>query len=279
MNRIREGRVSWTNPFGGQRCEVSLRPGDVAAIVFWSKDFRPLIPHLNELDRRGYRAVFQFTITGLPKVFEPRVPDPCDTLPAARILADRYGSDAVLWRYDPVLVSSLTLPDYHIARFTELAASMEGVTRRCYFSFPTFYSKVVRNTERLQAETGVVCQNPPLDDRLELAGKLARIAAEHGIELYACCSDSLASGPIRKASCVDGELLMRLYPDRVGPVSLRPTRRECGCYESKDIGAYDTCPHGCVYCYANCNKEAAMRRWREHEPEAESLTLHEVRFA
>jgi len=271
MNRIREGRVIWTNPFGGRRHETSLRPEAVAAVVFWSKDFGPLISHLDELDRRGYRIAFQFTITGLPSVFEPRSPETSRATATARLLAERYSPDAVLWRYDPVLISSLTPPTYHVKRFAELAAALEGCSHRCSFSFPTFYAKVVRNLSRLSAETGVTCENPPFEERLELASRLAEIAAQHGIELHACCDDSLVRGPIRKASCVDAELLARLYPDRVGPVAVRPTRKQCGCCESKDIGAYDTCLHGCVYCYANASKETAEQRWRQHDPSAEAL--------
>ena len=272
MGRIREGTVSWTNPFGGRRCQASIRPEDVAAIVFWSKNYGPLVPHLDELDRRRYRAIFHFTITGLPKAFEPTVPDASETIATARLLAARYGPDAVLWRYDPVLISSLTGPDYHLKRFQELASALAGSTRRCYFSFPTFYAKVTRNTDRLQSETGIVCQNPPLEQRLELAFGLAAIAADYGIVLYSCCGDGLVQGPIKKARCVDAELLARLCPDHIPSARLSGTRRECGCYESRDIGAYDTCPHGCVYCYANSHKDTAERRWKEHNPAAESLT-------
>jgi len=251
MSRIEKGSVNWTNPFGGKPCSASMRPEDVWAIVFWSKDYRPLIPYLDELDRRGYRMVFHFTITGLPAVFEPHVPDASVSVSTAKLLAARYGPESVLWRYDPVLVSDLTPPDYHVTNFTDLAASLEGATRRCYFSFPFFYKKVVRKTERLRLEAGIVCANPPHEERLELTWRLAEAAAEHGIELYSCCNDLLVQGPVKKAHCVDAELLARLYPDRASPTPLSPTRDQCGCYRSLDIGTYNTCRHGCVYCYAS----------------------------
>ncbi len=33
-------------------------------------------------------------------------------------------------------------------------------------------------------------------------------------------------------------------------------RTACSCIPSKDIGAYDSCPHFCVYCYANRSEQA-----------------------
>lgn len=54
MNRIREGYVRWMNPFSKAIYQVSLEPDDVSAIVFWSKNYLPLVPHLDELDVRGW---------------------------------------------------------------------------------------------------------------------------------------------------------------------------------------------------------------------------------
>jgi hypothetical protein len=277
MNRIRAGYAAWVNPFGGRRQGISLAPEDVAAIVFWSKNFAPLVPHLDELDRRGYRLAFQFTITGLPSVFEPGVPEAPGMIDVARALARRYGADAVLWRYDPILISELTSPQWHIHRFRELTEALEGATRRCYFNFPTMYAKVARNLERLRRETAVVWHDVPTAERINLAQRLAGIAGEHCIEMHSCCGDYLVGGLIKKASCIDGDLLRRLYPDKVPPVEGQPSRKECGCYESRDIGAYDTCPHGCVYCYANANKEAAAKRWADHDSARDSLRPLEPR--
>ena len=266
MNRIREGYAQWMNPFSKAMYRVSLKPEDVSAIVFWSKNYLPLLPHLNELDRRGYRMIFHFTITGLPKPFEPRVPDAAEMVKCARTLAGRYGPDAVLWRYDPVLISSVTSPRYHLARFAELCRDMEGAAVQCYFSFAVYYGKALRNAEALNTETGIACYDLPRDDRVEMALEMAGVAENHGIGMYSCCCDYLVGDRIRKAHCVDPELLSRLFPDSIGAISKRPTREECGCYESKDIGAYNTCPHGCIYCYANTGKDAAMRSHANHDP-------------
>ena len=149
MNRIRAGYVRWRNARSGITYTISLRLEDVSAIVFRSKNYLPLLPYLDELDGRGYGTVFHFTITGLPKVFQPKVPDVSVLLECARTLADRYGPEKVLWRCDPVLISSITGADYYRSRFKELAAGMEGITNRCYFCYPIYHKSVLRNTGQL----------------------------------------------------------------------------------------------------------------------------------
>lgn len=271
INRIRAECVRWTNPFSGVPYTVSLQPNDVAAIVFWSKNYGPLLPHLDELDSHGYGIVFHYTITGLPKPFEYNVPELSELLEHARTLAERYGPDVVLWRYDPIVISNITDAEYHLTRFKEIAAALEGITKRCYFSFAIFYGKVLKNTAVLRSESGIECRQIPLGEQLQISTALADIAANHGIEMYSCCSDHLLGGKVNKAHCVDPELLQKLFPDKIGPVPFRPTREECGCYKSTDIGAYNTCPHGCVYCYANARKEIAIQSFNRHDPLRDTL--------
>jgi hypothetical protein len=272
MNRIRAGYVRWPNPFGGGNIHTtSLRAEDVGAIVFRSKNFIPLLPYLDELDEGGYNTVFHFTITGLPRVFETSIPDLGSLLECAQTLSDRYGPDRVLWRCDPLLISSVTGGEYYKRRFRELAAGLEGITTRCYFCFAIYYKKVQRNLGRLSREADIECQDPPREEHLELAEALAEIAAEHGIEMLSCCGDYLVVRRIKKAHCIDADLLHNLFPDRVGFLAPHPVREECGCAECVDIGVYDTCPHGCEYCYANSSREVALRRYELHQPDWDML--------
>ncbi len=271
VNCVRAGYVRWVNPFSKRVHEVSLLPEDVIAYVFWSKNYLPLLPHLDELDARGCHAIFHFTITGLPPAFEPHVPPAKDMIACAKTLSDRYGPDAVLWRYDPIVVSSITDRDYHLRRFAELSAALEGTVRRCYISFMCQYRKVQRNTAALNRETGIVYHDLPSADRIVLANDLADIAESYGIDMLSCCSDYLVGGKIKKAHCADAELFYRLYPDKMRSLPEVPTREGCGCCECTDIGAYDTCPHGCVYCYANSRVRAAINNHRHHDPTADVL--------
>lgn len=271
MNRIRAGYVRWINPFSKAIHRVSLRPEDVMAVVFWSKNYLPLLPRLDELDERGYRMIFHFTINGLPRAFEPRVPDAADLVQCARTLSERYGADAILWRYDPVLISSLTDRSYHLRRFEELCFALEGAVKRCYFSFVVFHRKVQRNAQALHRETGIECRDLPNGERIDIANALAELASSHGIQMLSCCGDYLVGGRIKKAYCTDAELLHRLYPDKIGRLRELPMREGCGCCECTDIGAYDTCPHGCIYCYANTRPQLALRNHGSHDPGSDIL--------
>lgn len=271
MNRVRDGSVRWANPFSNRVYCTSLRPEDVAAFVFWSKNYLPLVSHLDELDGLGYPMVFHFTINDLPRALEPNIPDADRLIECAGDLFGRYGADAVLWRYDPIIVSTLTDRQYHLRKFAHLCAQLQGATKRCYFSFPTFYRKVKRNLSALHRNTGIVCEDLSMEDRVELASALADIATEHGIEMLSCCGDYLVGGKIGKGHCVDAELLQRLYPGRIHSLRKAPTRGDCGCCECTDIGAYDTCAHGCVYCYANGKREAVLRNCRLHDADCDML--------
>jgi len=193
MNHIRDGYVRWVNPFSGLASRVSLRSEDVMAFIFWSKNYAPLLPHLDELDACKYNMLFQFTINGLPDIFEPNVPYAHETIETAKTLSNRYSPDAVLWRYDPVFITSITDKNYHLKRFTDLCTDLEGTVKRCYFSFTVFHNKVNRNASVILRNTGIELRDLPTTNRVELADSLADIAFQHGIQVYACCSEYLVN--------------------------------------------------------------------------------------
>jgi hypothetical protein len=277
MNRVRAGWAVSRNPFNRKAVRVALAPSAVTGFVFWSKDYRPFLRHLDELDARGYQAVFMFTITGLPRVFEPRVPDTETAVETFRRLSRRYSPQRLLWRYDPIVVTNRTGADYHLRRFEELCRKLEGYTTRCYTSFASLYPKVKRRLRSLRRAgiEPVILAEP---EQAALAARMAEIAARHGIEVYACCNDHLVGGLVKKAHCVDANLLAALAGVGVSAYRPRPTRRECGCYESVDIGMYDTCLYACVYCYAN-NGSRCAENHRRHNPESPLLIAGSERAA
>jgi hypothetical protein len=270
MARVQAGFAGVVNPFGGQRYRVSLTVDEVTCLVFWSKDYTAFLPHLETLDRRGYRFYFNYTVTALPTVFESRV-DRGAALKTLICLSRRYSPAHINWRFDPIILSTVSDEAFYLQAFTEMAQALEGVVERCYFSFVTRYGKVLRHFQALEQTTGVEVSEPSEEARIDLANRLADVAAEHGITMHSCCGDYLVGERIQKAHCIDGALIERLFYPEGFTSKDKGTRPECGCAESSDIGTYNTCPHGCIYCYANANKVSARKAFQQHDMDSAFL--------
>ena len=261
MGRLKEGFAGVVNPFGGQRDFVSLRPEDVVCFVFWSKNFQPFLENLKIIDSLGYKFYFNYTVTGLPAVFETNVEKQA-AIETLKQLSKMYSPRHINWRFDPIVISSVCDRDFYIRVFEELASQFAGFVERCYFSFVTEYNKVKRNLEELEKAKGLTITNVSEDFKIELANELAVIAERYGIQMFSCCGDYLVGEKIKKAHCIDGAIVEELFFPEGLQHNEKPTRKECGCTESTDIGTYDTCPHGCVYCYANANRSKAYETFR-----------------
>jgi hypothetical protein len=198
---------------------------------------------------------------------EPHVPDWQQSALILRKLAERTSPRHVQWRFDPILFTDTLGEDFYVERFRDIAQSLAGATQRCYFSFALFYDKVERQLRRAR----IRFRDPPMEEKQALVRAMADIANEYGISLYACCEDALVTGRVHKAHCVDGDLLADLVPERSLVFKFKPTRKQCGCVASRDIGMYDTCPHGCIYCYANQSHQVALERFRAHDPSGAML--------
>lgn len=193
----------------------------------------------------------------MPKALESNNPSVDFAVDTFHRLAGRYPGQ-VFWRYDPIVLSNLTPPSYHLEQFGNLAGRLQGATQRCYFSFVSWYQKVHRNFARATTQSGLRFYEPTPQERLETTAQLQKIAGAHKITLYSCCEDSLLQVPgIAKSRCIDMETIREIAPSRHRKLRAAPTRQDCGCCESRDIGYYDSCPHGCLYCYANLHREKA----------------------
>ena len=269
MNRLRAGEVQYPNPFSKQVYTLALTPADVHSIVFWSKHYGPFLKHIDELEERGYLFYCHYTITGAPRSLEPFVPAWEQSIVVFRRLASRTSPAHVQWRFDPILLTDELDADFYVRRFTDIACTLEGFTQRCYFSFASFYGKVRRRLE----QENVAFHEPETEERRALVAQLAPIAAEHGITLYACCQDNLVGDSVQQASCVDADLLAELFPERPHVSRSGATREHCGCAASRDVGVYDTCAYGCLYCYATQSHDRALARLRAHDDAAERLAM------
>ncbi len=265
-NRLAAGRCTFFHALARRWMEVDLRPDAVRAIVFWSKNYAPLLPHLDRI-ARDYPFTCHLTITDLPAALEPGSPPWEVTTAQARAISERFSPDHVIWRFDPIALTPETTWPRTLERFARLAAALEGSVTRCVFSFMQVYGKV----ERALRKAGVAYEDPPLDRRREMALTLREAAARHGIDLVSCCVEGLAEVGVPAGGCIDPCILQRVGM-RDGPkLKPAPSRKGCGCRQSTDIGMFDTCPGGCVFCYANTSSEGARRAFEAHDPTCESI--------
>lgn len=245
--KIKQNKVNFRNPFSGKISEVSLKLEDVGAIIFWTKNCIPFTKYLIALHNIGYNFYIHYTITGLSKKFEKQSPDTDVTVDNFIRLSDKFGPNRILWRYDPIIITEEMDSDYHKKTFYNIAKKLKGKTDSCYFSFVMMYNKVKNRFFK----NGIKLPDVSAESKIKLACEISFIAGEFGITLYSCCGDFLVSGNIKKAHCIDGELINKLFPDADVQVKPNPTREQCGCTDSKDIGTYNSCKNKCVYCYAN----------------------------
>jgi hypothetical protein len=266
MNRLADGFCRVVNPWGGQIHEVSLAPEAVDGFVFWTRNAEPFLEPLAELRRRGIPFVVHYTVTGYPRALETSVPESKRAVEIMRHVADTYGPDTVVWRYDPVVTSSLTPPAFHEATFARLAGALEGATDEVVLSFAHVYRKTRRNLDRAARATGFEWEDPAPEAKRALAATLAEVAAGHGMRLGLCTQPELLSGAAEPARCIDAARLSRVAGRPIAAAE-KGNRPGCLCHESRDIGAYDTCTHGCVYCYAVSDRDRARARQRHHDPE------------
>ncbi len=177
LARLDAGFCRVRNPYGGKDYEVSLGPGAVTGLVLWTRNLRPLAP---ELRRVAARAPFivQFTVLGYPRVLDRAVIGTEDGVAQLRALRRSFGPRAGVWRYDPVVLTSLTPPEWHLANFAALARALEGAVDEVVVSFVAGYRKTRRNLDAAAARAGLVWRDPGDDEKRDLAGKLAALAAE-----------------------------------------------------------------------------------------------------
>jgi hypothetical protein len=273
INRIRAGFCTVPNPFNRhQVAYVSLQPCDVDAIVFWTRNPQPLLCHLPELDRLGYRSYFQYTVMDNPRPIDPHAPALATSLQTFRDLVSQVGPQRVIWRYDPIVVSQASPIAFHHRTFEHIARALGGHTGRCVISLVDRYRKTEGRLRQLAAD-GIDVMG--CDEALlaELIPPLVQTAHDNGMEIVSCAEEiDLQPYGVRPGKCVDDEYIAQTFGIEVSGKKDPAQRAVCGCVVSKDIGMYDTCLFGCQYCYATSSFERAkINHDQEHDPRSPSL--------
>src|SRR5262249_9069575 len=156
----------------------------------------------------------------------------------------------------------------HEEQFARLAASLKGAVNEVVISFMQLYAKTRRNLNRAGLDYSFAWADPTNEEKLDLVRQLVMIASENGIRVAVCSQREFVVDGAIEARCVDARRLAQIA-GKYFSAALRGSRKECGCFASRDIGEYDTCPHGCVYCYAVRNQQTARYRFRKHDPSSE----------
>ncbi len=255
MAGIKTGNLEVKNPLYRQKIiQVNLAPRDVGWIVFWSRNYAKFIKgHTFFSD---YNLFFHFTIISHHPLLEKSALPVPDALIQMEQLVNFYGADRIIWRYDPIVLWSDQTglhTNYNEQEFKFLCRSIYNLgVSRCYFSFVTNYKKFKTRIKKKYPDW--VIQNAEVNRaKIKILEKLKLIAGTYKIELFSCCNDNLIDAKIKKGTCISGELLNTLTKENLVSRAKAPSRMDCGCTKSIDIGNYQDqpCFTGCIYCYAN----------------------------
>ena len=211
LKRIQQGFVGYLNPFSNDKYKVNLRKDDVECFVFWSKNFIPFLDKIKIIDNLGFRFYFNYTINGYPNIFERNTEKTEKTIENLKLLSDLYSKIHINWRYDPIIISDITDYSFHLKNFEKIAKQVKNSTGRCIISFIDLYKKVKRNIQKIEIENNIIIKDPEIELKVKLANDLADIALSYGIKIYSCCGDYLVGPKIKKAHCVDWELIRGLF--------------------------------------------------------------------
>lgn len=290
--RLAQGYCAWVNPFNAHQ-KMYVGFAKTRAFVFWSKNPKPLFRYLPMLEDKGLGYYFQFTLNDyMAENLEPGVASLEKRIDTFLELSQRIGPERVVWRFDPLLGGPKLPPELLLERINSLADKLHGATRKLVVSFADIaaYRKVQANLGKLgegyreltEAEIHLICSG------------LTHLRERTGLEIGTCAEDiDLTRYGIAHNRCVDDELLAKVYPNDVAlmdfmgrtpadqndlfasaptPAKKDPGQRKaCGCIVSKDIGAYNTCPHLCTYCYANASQESVLRKFANRNPDSELM--------
>lgn len=266
LHRLRQGEVLVRNPMNFHQVgRVVLHPKSISCLVLWSKNPEPLLAHLAEIEGLGYRSVLLFTLTAYGREVETNLPPLDRRIATFRRLARALGQDRVAWRYDPIFFNRRYTLDFHRQAFAGLATALAGATERCIVSFVEMYRKCRRNMAVLAPE------EQAREERLLLLQNLADSAATHRITVQSCAASEDLGPAIAPGKCIDGAWLAKRFGIAIPKNKDKHQRGACGCAAAIDIGAYHSCPHGCLYCYANHDPASARRNHAVHDPHSPLL--------
>ena len=267
LNRLREGYAYSRNPFARENVyKLSLKPEDVDCLLFCSKNYQPILKHIGDIDEK-YNILCNYTITAYGKDIEPKVPTINQSIKTLKQLSDIVGSNKILWRYDPILLTEKYTIEKHLETFEDIVEKISPLVYRCIFSFVDMYKKVEENMPEII----------PLaeEDKVKLLKGIGEISERYNLYTQSCATnESYDKYGIHAAGCTTREILEQAHNVVYKNVKGTGIRQNCHCIPSRDIGAYNSCLSECKYCYANRKPEIPKNVIKLHDEKSPLLLGH-----
>ncbi|MDE6251813.1 MAG: DUF1848 domain-containing protein [Lachnospiraceae bacterium] len=260
-NRIKEGFVLTRNPYyPNQVLKYKINPDVVDCIVFCTKNPQPMLDRIEEISR--FNQFWFVTITPYEKDIEPFVPDKNIVMDTFKQLSDIVGIKAISLRYDPIFITEKYNLEFHITEFEKMCRNLNGYTDNCVISFIDLYAKTKRNFPSVREVN--------INEREIIEKKFSEIGRKYGIIIRTCCEGAEAEKyGIDISGCMTKEIIERAVGATLKvPKSRKSARSDCNCLLGNDIGMYNTCGHGCIYCYANYDRNIVVKNMKLHNPKS-----------
>lgn len=262
LNRIHEGFVCTRNPYNDDIYRYPLDSKIIDCLCFCTKNPKPLLNSIDELN--DFNQFWFVTITPYGKDIEVNVPSFKSVMKSFKELSETLGADKVSWRYDPIFITEKYSLDFHIDRFEEMASELAAYTNDCTISFIDLYQKVLRNFPEAKEVT--------TEERLVIGENFSKIAENYGIQMKTCVEGTLLDQfGFDSSGCMTRQVIEKAIGKNLKIPKGKYTIRECDCIFGRDIGAYNTCMHGCRYCYANFSTKLVKRNYKLHNPDSPLL--------
>lgn len=266
LSSFEKGFVNKINPFNNKKSLINL--SEVRFIVFWTKNPEPLIEHLKFFDDKNINYYFQYTLNNYPE-YELKLSSIEKRIETFKYLSKKIGKERVIWRFDPIIISDLISEEKILENIFQIGNQINEYTQKLVLSFVDLkYRKVQNNLKKknFSFQTIEYLQQQKIIEQISDFGK------KWNIEIATCAEENdFSKFGIKHNKCIDDELISRIasndkllmeylackFDNKENRIVCskalkdKNQRKFCRCIETKDIGFYESCFHGCIYCYAN----------------------------
>jgi Domain of unknown function (DUF1848). len=265
LNRIGDGFVCTRNPYNNNIYRYPLDSTIIDCLCFCTKNPKPLVKNLDKLN--DFNQFWFVTINPYGNDIEVNVPGFKKVIKSFKELSETLGINMVSWRYDPIFITEKYNLDFHIDKFEEMVCELSGYTNDCTLSFIDLYQKVLRNFPEAKEVT--------TDERLIIGENFSKIAKDYDIQMKTCVEGTLLDQfGFDSSGCMTQQVIENAIGNKLKIPKGKYRIRECNCLFGRDIGAYNTCLHGCKYCYANSNMKLVKKNQKLHNPNSPLLIGH-----